>query len=216
MCSSFYLVNSHSDIFLLSAWAHLILYGEEATKKAQQEGEEAAAAWEQLQKDIAEGRVSPSALSSPKKKKKNPPGAPRGPRGPRGPRKPASNPAPTASTLVETPSNDDVKQEQTKEQTEKPTAVNQAKETQKVKEDTEAKSQKEVEPQPATEEAKPQPQTEVAKPNPVERESTYISMYSKKEVPKTLSEWSKLKTSCAMMLSSGTKGTSKVSAWVNE
>lgn len=49
------------------------------------------------------------------------------------------------------------------------------------------------------------------KPNPVEKESTYTSMYSKKEVPKTIAEWNKLKTSCAMMLSSGTKGTSKVS-----
>lgn len=48
------------------------------------------------------------------------------------------------------------------------------------------------------------------KPNSAERESTYTSMYSKKEVPQTLGEWNKLKTGCAMMLSSGTKGTSKV------
>ncbi len=39
------------------AWAHLILYGEEATKKAEKEGEEAVAIWEQEQKDIAEGKI---------------------------------------------------------------------------------------------------------------------------------------------------------------
>lgn len=53
----------------------------------------------------------------------------------------------------------------------------------------------------------------VHKPNSAERESTYTSMYSKKEVPQTLGEWNKLKTGCAMMLSSGTKGTSKVSTY---
>lgn len=39
------------------AWAHLILYGEEATKKAEKEGEDAVAIWEQEQKDIAEGKL---------------------------------------------------------------------------------------------------------------------------------------------------------------
>ncbi len=48
---------SHSPFFLLLAWAHLILYGEEATKKAEKEGEEAVAIWEQEQKDIAEGKI---------------------------------------------------------------------------------------------------------------------------------------------------------------
>ena len=33
------------------AWAHLILYGEEATKKAQREGEEAVAVYQQQQID---------------------------------------------------------------------------------------------------------------------------------------------------------------------
>ena len=38
--------DSEWDAAAVYAWAHLILYGEEATKKAQQEGEEAAAAYE--------------------------------------------------------------------------------------------------------------------------------------------------------------------------
>ena len=43
--------------FLLIAWAHLILYGEEATKQAQKAGEEAAAAYDREKKDIAEGKI---------------------------------------------------------------------------------------------------------------------------------------------------------------
>ena len=53
------------------AWAHLILYGEEATRQAQKEGEEAAAAYEQEQRDIAAGKI-PAPPSKPEKKKKPP------------------------------------------------------------------------------------------------------------------------------------------------
>ena len=56
-------------MFLLSlAWAHLILYGEEATRQAQKEGEEAAAAYEQEKRDIAEGKI-PAVPPKPEKKK---------------------------------------------------------------------------------------------------------------------------------------------------
>ena len=44
------------------------MYGEEATRKAQREGEEAAAAWEQEKKDIAAGKIV--APSKPTRKKK--------------------------------------------------------------------------------------------------------------------------------------------------
>ncbi|KAL3944614.1 MAG: hypothetical protein SGBAC_001326 [Bacillariaceae sp.] len=50
------------------AWAHFILYGEEATKQAQKEGEEAAAAYEQEKKDIAEGKIPAAAPKVEKKK----------------------------------------------------------------------------------------------------------------------------------------------------
>lgn len=55
----------------IQAWAHLILYGEEATRQAQKEGEEAAAAYEQEQKDIAAGKI-PEPPPKPEKKKKPP------------------------------------------------------------------------------------------------------------------------------------------------
>jgi hypothetical protein len=54
-----------------TAWAHLILYGEEATRQAQREGEEAAAAYEQEKRDIAEGKI-PEPPAKPEKKKKAP------------------------------------------------------------------------------------------------------------------------------------------------
>lgn len=58
-------------VFPSKAWAHLILYGEEATRQAQKEGEEAAAAYEQEQRDIAAGKI-PEQLLKPDKKKKPP------------------------------------------------------------------------------------------------------------------------------------------------
>jgi len=45
------------------------LYGEEATKKAQEEGEQAVAAYEQEQKDIAAGKI-PAPISPAAKPKK--------------------------------------------------------------------------------------------------------------------------------------------------
>lgn len=67
--------NSHFSVslnqytLLQTAWAHLILYGEEATRQAQKEGEEAAAAYEQEKKDIAAG-IFPAAPPKPEKKAK--------------------------------------------------------------------------------------------------------------------------------------------------
>jgi hypothetical protein len=53
----------------------LILYGEEATKQAQKEGEEAAAAYEQEKRDIAAGIVKvPAPPPKPEKKQKRKPG----------------------------------------------------------------------------------------------------------------------------------------------
>jgi hypothetical protein len=56
-------------VFRRIAWAHLILYGEEATRQAQKEGEQAAAAYEQEKKDIAAGKI-PAAPPKPEKKAK--------------------------------------------------------------------------------------------------------------------------------------------------
>eukprot|EP00980_Cylindrotheca_fusiformis_P017815 scaffold5631_cov117-Cylindrotheca_fusiformis.AAC.3 len=58
------------DLKNFVAWAHLILYGEEATKQAQKEGEEAAAAYEQEKKDIAEGKLPSSQAKAENKKRK--------------------------------------------------------------------------------------------------------------------------------------------------
>jgi hypothetical protein len=48
------------DAAAVYAWAHLILYGEEATKKAQLEGEEAAAAYEREKAAMAAGEALPT------------------------------------------------------------------------------------------------------------------------------------------------------------
>mmetsp|Transcript_4493 Transcript_4493/g.12972 ORF Transcript_4493/g.12972 Transcript_4493/m.12972 type:complete len:1561 (-) Transcript_4493:211-4893(-) len=61
--------DSEWDAAAIYAWAHLILYGEEATRQAQKEGEEAAAAYEQEKKDIAAGKI-PAAPPKPEKKAK--------------------------------------------------------------------------------------------------------------------------------------------------
>jgi hypothetical protein len=58
-------------LFYIVAWAHLILYGEAETRKAQKEGEEAAEAYEQEKKDIAAGKI-PEPPPKPEKKKKKP------------------------------------------------------------------------------------------------------------------------------------------------
>jgi hypothetical protein len=55
-------------MYIIAAWAHLILYGEEATEKAKKEGEEAVAAFEQEKKDIAAGKIlapTPQKASKP-------------------------------------------------------------------------------------------------------------------------------------------------------
>lgn len=61
--------DSEWDAAAIYAWAHLILYGEEATRAAQKEGEEAAAAYEQEKRDIASGKI-PEPTPKPEKKKK--------------------------------------------------------------------------------------------------------------------------------------------------
>jgi hypothetical protein len=61
--------DSEWDAAAIYAWAHLILYGEEATRQAQKEGEEAAAAYEQEKRDILAGKI-PEPPPKPEKKKK--------------------------------------------------------------------------------------------------------------------------------------------------
>merc|ERR1719215_2332596 len=53
--------DSEWDAAAVYAWAHWILYGKEATLKAQKEGEAATAAWEKEKKMISEGK-SPTEL----------------------------------------------------------------------------------------------------------------------------------------------------------
>lgn len=68
--SCYIITDSEWDAAAIYAWAHLILYGEEATRKARLEGEEAAAAYEQEKKDIAAGKVIVPPPKPPKKKRK--------------------------------------------------------------------------------------------------------------------------------------------------
>lgn len=49
--------DSEWDAAAIYAWAHLVLYGEDATRQAQKEGEEAAAAYEQEKKDGVSGKL---------------------------------------------------------------------------------------------------------------------------------------------------------------
>lgn len=122
--------DSEWDAAAVYAWAHLILYGEEATKQAQREGEEAAAKFEQRKKDIAEGK---SPDQKPTRKKK------------------------AVSSRKQNAASENVEQ--------KPETTN----------------------------------------------VSSVDVESKKQAPVTLKDWNKLKLECAQMLSSGTKGTSKVS-----
>eukprot|EP00584_Thalassiosira_punctigera_P018912 CAMPEP_0172570628 /NCGR_PEP_ID=MMETSP1067-20121228/128271_1 /TAXON_ID=265564 ORGANISM="Thalassiosira punctigera, Strain Tpunct2005C2" /NCGR_SAMPLE_ID=MMETSP1067 /ASSEMBLY_ACC=CAM_ASM_000444 /LENGTH=689 /DNA_ID=CAMNT_0013362759 /DNA_START=57 /DNA_END=2126 /DNA_ORIENTATION=- len=142
--------DSEWDAAAVYAWAHLILYGEEATKKAQLEGEEAAAAFEQHEKDIAEGKIPPPSPSKPAKKKKR--GAPR------------KNPQKTDKGGRSLGN--------------KPREV----------------SKREILPE--------------SKGNSLVG-GMHAPTHRKKDRPMSQDEWNKLKTECAMMLSSGTKGTSK-------
>lgn len=56
---------SEWDAGAVYAWAHLILYGEEATKEVQRLGEEATAVFERKQKDKAEEKVPPPSPPKP-------------------------------------------------------------------------------------------------------------------------------------------------------
>jgi len=134
--------DSEWDAAAVYAWAHLILYGEEATKQAQREGEEAAAKFEQRKKDIAEGK-SPD---------------------------------------------------------QKPTRKKKAVSARKQKATSEKVTSEKVEQKPET--------TNVSS---VDVEENSSAVQSKRQAPVTLKDWNKLKLECAQMLSSGTKGTSKVS-----
>lgn len=136
--------DSEYDAAAVYAWAHLILYGEEATKQAQREGEEAAAKFEQRKKDIAEGKITPDQKPARKKK--------------------------TVSTK-------------------------------KQKISTEKSVDK-------TEKVKAETATTTTNADVTENSS---SVHNKKRAPVSLKDWNKLKLECAQMLSSGTKGTSKVS-----
>jgi hypothetical protein len=161
--------DSEWDAAAVYAWAHLILYGEEATKKAQREGEEAAAAFKQTQKDIAEGKI-PTPSPKPAVKKKR--GAPK---------KIKVDTTSSAKPSVES-SIDEVKSEEAVVNVVKP-------------EITETTSYI-------------QPKSKVISATTT---ITATSVHGKKKRPVSSKEWSKLKTECAMMLSSGTKGTSKAS-----
>lgn len=66
----FHQITALTKVCIHTAWAHLILYGDEATKLAQKEGEEAAAAYELEKRDIAEGKI-PESPAKPDKKKKS-------------------------------------------------------------------------------------------------------------------------------------------------
>ena len=137
--------DSEWDAAAVYAWAHLILYGEEATKKAALEGDKAAEEFAQ------QGQSGSESSPSPTKKKM----------------KVAIDKSPSASSAF-TPAS-------------------------------------------KTEEG-------VSKASPFGKGSSlratasggdYVPIHTRKKRPATQKEWSKLKTECAMMLSSGTKGTSK-------
>jgi hypothetical protein len=61
--------DSEWDAAAVYAWAHLILYGEEATRKAQLEGEEAAATYEREKAAMAAGEMLPPPPKAEKVKK---------------------------------------------------------------------------------------------------------------------------------------------------
>ncbi len=158
--------DSEWDAAAVYAWAHLILYGEEATKNAQREGEEAAAAFKQNLKEIAEGRT-PAPSPKPAVKKKR--GAP----------KKKVNTTSSAKPSVESSiyTSQEAVGNTVNSETTKPTS-----------------------------DIPPKAKIVAAATTP-----TATSVHGKKKRPVSSKEWSKLKMECAMMLSSGTKGTSKAS-----
>lgn len=159
--------DSEWDAAAVYAWAHLILYGEEATKRAQLEGEAAAAAFEQTEKDIAAGKILPPSLKPAAKKKR---GAPKKIK--------------VDTTAAEVRGNCDANTK---------------------REGAPAKTMKKELTKTITD--MPPKVKVIAKT----ATPTSTSVHGKKKRPVSSKEWSKLKTECAMMLSSGTKGTSKAS-----
>jgi len=135
--------DSEWDAAAVYAWAHLILYGEEATKKAALEGDKAA-------EEFAQGQSGSESSPSPTKKKM----------------KVAIDENPSASS-----------------------AFNPASKTK--------------------EGVKASPFGKGSSLRATASGGEYIPIHTRKKRPATQKEWSKLKTECAMMLSSGTKGTSK-------
>jgi len=136
--------DSEWDAAAVYAWAHLILYGEEATKKAALEGDKAAEEFAQ------QGQSGSESSPSPTKKKM----------------KVAIDKSPSASSAF-TPAS-------------------------KTKEGVKAS-----------------PFGKGSSLRATASGGDYIPIHTRKKRPATQKEWSKLKTECAMMLSSGTKGTSK-------
>jgi len=62
--------DSEWDAAAVYAWAHWILYGKEATLKAQYEGEEAAASWEREKKLVEDGKIPVDVQTGIEKKSK--------------------------------------------------------------------------------------------------------------------------------------------------
>ncbi|KAL3769381.1 hypothetical protein ACHAW5_010500 [Stephanodiscus triporus] len=193
--------DSEWDAAAVYAWAHLILYGEEATKKAQLEGEEAAAAFAQHEKDIAEGKIQPPSPKIVNKKKR---GAPK-------------------KIKVEAAKDETTKDEKAKAETAK--AKTAKVESAKVEVSTtgghgrknhvhkkseivvsERKVKAEMAEDSITTQDIIMPE---GKCSIMASETLSVHASSKNPRPESAMEWSKLKTQCATMLSSGTKGTSK-------
>jgi hypothetical protein len=192
--------DSEWDAAAVYAWAHLILYGEEATKKAQLEGEEAAAAFAQHEKDVAEGRIPPPSPKVVKKKKRG------------APKKVKVETATVETATAETAKAKTAKSETAKAETAKAetakietkTTGENARKNNTTKSSDTAGSKKTVK----GEMTEHFIGTEV-KCSAMTPETLPAHVPSKKPRPESVMEWTKLKTQCATMLSSGTKGTSK-------
>jgi hypothetical protein len=177
--------DSEWDAAAVYAWAHLILYGEEATLKAQLEGEEAAAAFARHEKDVAEGKIPPPSPKVVKKKKR---GAPKKVK--------------DENSMVEMAKSQTVKTETIK--VEKATTSGHSKKNIPI-----VKSETAVRKNLVKKKTTHDTPIPVADCGIATTETSYTSVPIKKPRLESVSHWSKLKTQCATMLSSGTKGTSK-------